>query len=92
MRAIDSRSEAVEDALVAIAAHVPLGEPIGRPLTASQRQNGRLTVHTELDDGSLAFYRIAAYGAHRAVALAGGGIEMAAWRDGIELYRRVESD
>lgn len=82
----DTDPDRAEAALVAIAGHVPLGIPLGRPLIVTTDDDGHIMITT-----SIGWWWNEHDRASRLLPLA-AGVELTEYRRGVELTRTIRSD
>lgn len=87
MQTINATAAEAEDALVALARHVPREVDLGRPLIARTEDDGAVLVVT-----TAAWWWLEPGGtAARLLPLGDDRAELCRWRDGVELHREIDA-
>lgn len=97
VKIVNSTWVEVEDAMVAMAAHLPPEVVIGRPLVARRDEDGPLDLLSELDDGNWVSWDAFPGEVQRWLPVPPAGddgrerVELTVWRRGAETSREVLS-
>lgn len=95
VKIVNSTWAEVEDAMVAMAGHLPPDVPLGRPLVARRDEGGPLDLLSELEDGTAVLWDAFPGEVQRWLPLPDRDgrerVEVTCWRDGAEVSREVLS-